>query len=675
MRRMAGIPRLFVEYVDGKDLGYYIEEKLLYAGNHDMALQRMLDVAIQFCWGLHHAHEQGIIHQDVKPHNAIIAKDGTIKVTDFGLAKVWVYTDGGSSSGSSRGSGGSSGSRGSRGSQGSQGSQTDGMRIKGSSGGTPTYRSRDHKVYGEITLHADIWSWGVSMIEMFAGDVYWTQGSDAMNVLENLLAHGSRYDVIPELPLKFQVILKQCFEDDREKRPVDMQVIADTLVEIYGEECGVKYEREQPKPSYTTIDIINNRAVSLLDLDMGREAEALWAEVLEEDPIHIESIYNRGLYFWRKGKITDAQIVELMYKLCSVHPNDWKPPYLLARILVERGDSAIAQQVLEGIPQSKDNRRDIAFGLAMTQNQVRRDKKLVWEFNPDSIQVSAVSLSFDGWRALTGGVGGQVRIWEIATQKCTSFLEGHTKRIYSVCLSDEERMAVSASADKTLRLWDPIESKCLHVLKGHKRAVHAAAFTPNGKHVVSGSADGAVLLWDTRKGKGVRAFVGHKRSVNDVVVSRDGNLIFSASSDGTVRMWDLWKGECVKEFDHEGERVTSVCVNAGGTELITSCGTSIFIWDVETGEILRKIRGHQTEIFTVRLSENGRYALSATGMGTIKIWDILTGQCLRSLKGHAPVALSRDGRYTVSAGAHGDFKVWAVNIDDEPYPAQPMLCR
>ncbi|MFZ4589351.1 MAG: protein kinase domain-containing protein, partial [Ignavibacteria bacterium] len=67
VRKLGEVPRIFSEYVDGGSLKEWIQNGKLYNDTKKEALERILDIAIQSAWGLQYAHEQGLIHQDVKP--------------------------------------------------------------------------------------------------------------------------------------------------------------------------------------------------------------------------------------------------------------------------------------------------------------------------------------------------------------------------------------------------------------------------------------------------------------------------------------------------------------------------------------------------------------------------------------------------------------------------------
>ena len=79
---------MFAEWVDGGSLADAIADGRLYNGTGDEVLARILDVAIQFAWGLDCTHSRQLVHQDVKPPNVMCTADWTVKVTDFGLAKA-----------------------------------------------------------------------------------------------------------------------------------------------------------------------------------------------------------------------------------------------------------------------------------------------------------------------------------------------------------------------------------------------------------------------------------------------------------------------------------------------------------------------------------------------------------------------------------------------------------
>lgn len=73
---------IVMEYVEGVTLKQYIDAKGV------IPWKEAVDYAAQICSGLEHAHKKGIIHKDIKPHNIIITREGTLKITDFGIAKV-----------------------------------------------------------------------------------------------------------------------------------------------------------------------------------------------------------------------------------------------------------------------------------------------------------------------------------------------------------------------------------------------------------------------------------------------------------------------------------------------------------------------------------------------------------------------------------------------------------
>ncbi len=71
-----------MELVDGKSLGHYLEKKAVFS------YQQVVDIGVQICGALDYAHQQGIVHRDIKPDNIQIKDNGQVKLMDFGVARV-----------------------------------------------------------------------------------------------------------------------------------------------------------------------------------------------------------------------------------------------------------------------------------------------------------------------------------------------------------------------------------------------------------------------------------------------------------------------------------------------------------------------------------------------------------------------------------------------------------
>ena len=78
-----GLLYYVMEYVEGNDFADLLEEQ------DRLAWTEVLDVAIQVCAALKHAHDHGVIHRDIKPSNLMRTADGVVKLTDFGIAHVF----------------------------------------------------------------------------------------------------------------------------------------------------------------------------------------------------------------------------------------------------------------------------------------------------------------------------------------------------------------------------------------------------------------------------------------------------------------------------------------------------------------------------------------------------------------------------------------------------------
>ncbi|MBI3924252.1 MAG: serine/threonine protein kinase [Armatimonadetes bacterium] len=84
VREIDGLPVLFLDYLAGGSLKEWQEQGFVQAGEWS----KILDLVIQACDGLGHAHDHGLVHRDVKPANLLIRGDESLCVTDFGLVKV-----------------------------------------------------------------------------------------------------------------------------------------------------------------------------------------------------------------------------------------------------------------------------------------------------------------------------------------------------------------------------------------------------------------------------------------------------------------------------------------------------------------------------------------------------------------------------------------------------------
>src|SRR6185312_6308948 len=136
-------------------------------------------------------------------------------------------------------------------------------------------------------------------------------------------------------------------------------------------------------------------------------------------------------------------------------------------------------------------------------------------------------------------------------------------------------------------------------------------------------------------------------------------------ADGIAAAQDNPKVEVVPQLAHPGRgMVVSVAFAPDGRAVLSGGGTSLKLWDVATGQLVRTFVDHSadTNVFSVAFSPDGRSVLSGSADKTLKLWELATGRLVRTFEGHSDgvghIAFSPDGRTVVSNSRDKIVRLW-----------------
>ncbi len=644
VRRVDDIPVIFAEFVEGGSLKEWIDSRKLYKSGSQEALKRILDIAIQAAWGLHHAHQQGLVHQDVKPANIMMMLDGTAKITDFGLAKARASAGERSSTQSDRGS------------------------ILVSSGGmTPAYCSPEQANKQLLSRKTDMWSWAVSVLEMFVGEVTWPSGLAAPEVLAQHRESASEHPDVPPMPSAVANVLATCLRQNPEDRFADMAAIAVTLRELFPHVVGQEQKRAIPKMVEIRASGLNNKAISLLDLGDEVKARRLLDQAVRADPLHPEAAYNLGLLNWRSGALTDDSLLMQLSTIQTAHRNDWRPHLLASLVHLERGDVASATEILSRPPLSERSDLDVRDALkrahALSPIAGRGDRTI----SDHEGNLTDLTVTPDGRLLLSSAWDHSLRIWRLPDLQCERVLTGHTGAVVGVTVSADGRLALSGGLDGSVRLWDIATGKCLRVIEGKHGKIWAVAMSPDGGSGLVATDDHNVWHYDLSTGCCVRSFIGHKGLVAGMQITSDSKSLVTVSWDGTLVRWDFTSGKAIMLVDLYADKLCAVSASPDGRAALVGCeDMSLRLIDLDTGEKTGCFMGHGGEVSAVAYSPNGLRGLSASSDKTIRLWEIASGRCIRTFTGHEnsvnALAFSPDGRTAYSGSSDNTIRAWDLTI-------------
>lgn len=157
--------------------------------------------------------------------------------------------------------------------------------------------------------------------------------------------------------------------------------------------------------------------------------------------------------------------------------------------------------------------------------------------------------------------------------------------------------------------------------------------------------------------------LGHSDLIEAVALSADGGRALSGSLDSTLKLWDVNSGRLLRTFGGHTNGVNAVAFSPVDARILSgSMDKTLKLWDAATGQALRSFAGHTDFVKSAAFSPDGSKIVSGSADNTLKLWDASSGQLLRTFKGHSDsvdaVAFSPDGNKVLSGSSDKTLKLW-----------------
>lgn len=162
----------------------------------------------------------------------------------------------------------------------------------------------------------------------------------------------------------------------------------------------------------------------------------------------------------------------------------------------------------------------------------------------------------------------------------------------------------------------------------------------------------------------IKILTGHSGIVRCISMTPDGRRAVSCSEDNAIFLWDVETGAVIRT--HIEQEVSSVSMTPDGRRaVIVSRYGTLISWDLETGATVPVLKGSTYNFVSVSVMPDGYRAITGLVDGTLALWDIETGVVMKTLKGHSEpvpaVTITPNGRHAVSGSLDGSLILW--NLD------------
>lgn len=243
------------------------------------------------------------------------------------------------------------------------------------------------------------------------------------------------------------------------------------------------------------------------------------------------------------------------------------------------------------------------------------------------------------------------------------------KETYYYLFLPEKDWIITGGVDSISRISRMQTGELLNEFKGHSDYILWLQITSDHKTLITASMDGTVRFWDTKSGECIKFLRAHTSQVNQLKLSQNQKLLVSCSTN-TVKLWRMDDYVPIITLNGHGGPIEGVYLLPNQKQIISaSIDSTLRIWDTETGQCQHILEGHKSSIWRVKVSPDGRYALScgSAADSTVRLWHLSSGKCIAVFEdginediGYLEAAWHPSGKYALTPCTDGKVRLWDI---------------